>query len=80
VPLTLVIALIAATPNMINALLNVIEDIKKSGHPVDAPLTPAHIAAITAAVTPAPAEQDVPGSPGDPSETEWDIDHENSGG
>jgi hypothetical protein len=55
-PLALAVALITASPNMLLALAKLFDEIKASGHPPEASLTPAHIAAISAIVTPAPVD------------------------
>jgi hypothetical protein len=58
-PASVLIALISATPAMINAVLMILADIKASGHPETAPLTPSHVARIQGALA-------LPGPLGDP--------------
>lgn len=49
-PASVLVALITAAPSILNAVLAILEDIAKSGHPPQAPLTQAHVARIAAAV------------------------------
>jgi hypothetical protein len=76
-PLAVIVALISASPAALTAVEKIIADIKASGHPASAPLTPAHIAAITAAVIPSAPT----GPPAEAATTKltdeetWDEDH-----
>ena len=49
-PASVLVALITASPSIINAVLMILADIRAAGHPVGAPLTAAHVARIAAAV------------------------------
>ena len=49
-PASVLVALITASPSIINAVLMILADIRAAGHPVGAPLTSALVARIAAAV------------------------------
>lgn len=67
-PVTVLIALITASPAMLNAVAAIIEKIRAEGHPDSAPLTPAHVAEISAVVLPQP----------DSGQIDWDANHESA--
>jgi hypothetical protein len=59
----LLIALLNASPAILKAVGAVLDDIKASGHPANAPLTAAHIAAVADAMHGPAAPENPLGNP-----------------